>query len=47
MQIPPVDVTRWTLRALKLLDHTRRTIFREPTRQQPPAPPDRRRPDIW
>ncbi|MEA4943629.1 MAG: hypothetical protein VB080_04235 [Propionicimonas sp.] len=47
MQIPPIDVTRWTLRALKLLDQTWRTIVPQPSKQSPPSPPDRRRPDIW
>lgn len=34
MQIPPIDVTRWALRALKLLDDAGRALF-----PQPPQPP--------
>ncbi len=52
MQIPPIDVTRFTLRALRTLDDARRavdgawrSIFPDP--KAPPKEPDRSRPDIW
>ncbi|MGC3955969.1 MAG: hypothetical protein QM804_17270 [Propionicimonas sp.] len=47
MQLPPIDVTRWTLRALKLLDDARRALIPEPRKAAKPEEPDRRRPDIW
>lgn len=47
MQIPPIDVTRWTLRALRTLDDARRAVFPEPKKPSKPTEPDRRRPDIW
>lgn len=47
MQIPPIDLTRWTVRAVRLLDEARRALV--PESREPPKPnePDRRRPDIW
>lgn len=54
MQIPPIDVTRWALHALKLLEDAKRTLLPPPP--QPPQPPqtpsgsdaDRRTPpEIW
>lgn len=47
MQIPPIDVTRWTLRAVKLLDEARRALVPEPRKPPKPNEPDRRRPEIW
>ncbi len=47
MQIPPIDVTRLTLRAVRLLDEARRALIPEPRKQPKPNEPDRRRPDIW
>ena len=47
MQIPPIDVTRLTLRAVRLLDHAKRALLPEPRKQPKPNEPDRRRPDSW
>lgn len=47
MQIPPIDLTRWTLRALKLLDEARRALQPEPRKPPRPHEPTRERPDIW
>ena len=47
MQIPPIDVTRLTLRAVRLLDEAKRALLPEPRKQPKPDDPDRRRPDIW
>lgn len=47
MQIPPIDVTRWTLRVLRSLDDTRRKLFPEPKPPERPTEPDRNRPDLW
>lgn len=51
MQIPPIDVTRWALRAFELLEDAKRALLPQPP--QPPQPPprsdaDRRTPpEIW
>ena len=47
MQIPPIDVTRLTLRAVRLLDEARRALTPEPRKPPKPNEPDRKRPDIW
>ncbi len=47
MQIPPIDVTRLTLRAVRLLDEAKRALLPEPRKQPKPEDPHRRRPDIW
>jgi len=47
VQIPPIDISRWTLRALRLMDEARRALFPEPKKPDPPAEADRGRPNIW
>ncbi|MDQ7992655.1 MAG: hypothetical protein AAGC63_05830 [Propionicimonas sp.] len=45
--IPPIDLSRWTLRVLRRLDETRRTLFPDPKQAPRPTEPDRSRPDLW
>lgn len=48
MQLPPPpDVTRWALRALKLLDDARKVVWPQPKQPERPEEPDRSRPEIW
>ena len=47
MQIPPIDLSRWTLRALRMLVEARRALQPEPRKPPQPEQPKRERPDIW
>ena len=47
MQLPPIDLSRWTLRALRMLDEARRALVPEARKPPQPKEPDRERPDIW
>ena len=47
VQIPPIDLSRWALRALRLLDEARRALQPEPRKPPRPDEPNRERPDIW
>ena len=47
MQIPPIDLSRWALRAMRMLDEAARALVPEPRKQPQPKDPERERPDIW